>query len=90
MNIDEKLYTVRYNVDSENPHIIVDQESCKKCSGKPCLFICPVEAYKLEGEKIVVSWQNCIECGTCRIVCPRDALQWEFPRGGFGICFKYG
>jgi len=90
MNIQEKLFSTRYNVDSENPHIVVDQEKCKQCEENPCLHICPVEAYKREGEEIVVSWQDCLECGACRIICPLGAIQWEFPRGGFGVCLRYG
>ncbi len=90
MNIQEKLYTTRYNIDNENPHIIVDQEKCKQCTDTPCLFMCPVEAYTQEGEEIALSWQDCMECGTCRIICPLGAIQWSFPRGGFGVCFRYG
>jgi ferredoxin like protein len=90
MNIQEKLYRTRYNIDSENPHIVVDQEKCKKCVDKPCLCVCPVDAYKLEEEEIDVAWQDCLECGTCRVICPLEAIQWQFPRGGFGVCYRYG
>jgi ferredoxin like protein len=90
MNIQEKLYTIRYNIDSENPHIVVDQEKCKHCADTPCLFVCPVEAYTLDEEEIALSWQDCMECGTCRITCPLGAIDWSFPRGGFGVCFRYG
>ena len=90
MSIEEKLYRTRYNIDSEHPHIVVDQEKCKKCTDMPCLFICPVEAYRLEEEEIAVTWQDCLECGTCRVICPLKAIQWEFPRGGFGVCYRYG
>ena len=90
MNINDKLYRTRYNIDIENPHIWVDSEQCKRCNSKACLNICPAEVYKLEREEIVVSWQDCMECGSCRIVCPLGAVQWDFPRGGFGVCYRYG
>jgi ferredoxin like protein len=90
MNIEEKLFYVRYNIDHENPHIVIDKGKCKGCIENPCLLICPVGAYKKEGDEIFVSWQDCMECGTCRVSCPQGAIQWEFPRGGYGVCFRYG
>ena len=90
MNIEEKLYRVRYNIDHENPHIVIEQDKCRDCADNPCLVVCPVGAYKMEGEEVVVSWQDCMECGTCRVVCPQGAISWEFPRGGYGVCFRYG
>ena len=31
------------------------------------------------------------ECGSCRIVCSEDTnIDWEYPRGGHGIVFKFG
>ncbi|MEG8157355.1 ferredoxin family protein, partial [Escherichia coli] len=33
----------------------------------------------------------CLECGTCRILGLGSALeQWEYPRGTFGVEFRYG
>ena len=57
---------------------------------KPCLYICPVQNYVIVDDKLVFSWQGCVECGACRIACPHDAIEWEYPRGGFGVCFRYG
>jgi ferredoxin like protein len=31
-----------------------------------------------------------LECGTCRIACPHSALEWEYPRSGFGVQFRFG
>jgi len=90
MNIDEKLYRVRFNIDPENPHIAVDKEKCKKCHDKICLSICPAEVFKLDGDEVSLSWEGCMECGTCRISCPEGAVEWQYPRGGYGVCFGHG
>jgi ferredoxin like protein len=34
---------------------------------------------------------GCLECGTCRVICEESAMSsWEYPRGGYGILFKFG
>ncbi|KJS31221.1 MAG: hypothetical protein VR64_12280 [Desulfatitalea sp. BRH_c12] len=90
MSIDDKLLRIRFVVDSGTPHIIVDTTRCAGCSEKPCLFACPVQCYKMESHALVFNWENCVECGTCRIVCPGGAVNWNYPRGGFGVCFRFG
>ena len=89
VNIDDKLTRVRFNMDKE-PHIRVDTQICSTCVDKPCLYVCPVQNYILTDDKLVFSWQGCMECGACRIVCPLEAIDWSFPRGGFGVCFRFG
>jgi hypothetical protein len=27
---------------------------------------------------------------TCRFVCPLDAIEWSYPRGGFGVAYMWG
>jgi ferredoxin like protein len=34
---------------------------------------------------------GCLECGSCRIICSDHLnVDWEYPRGGHGILFKFG
>ena len=89
MAIEDKLTTTRFNVNTE-PHIRVDTEICETCLGKPCLYVCPVQNYVLRDGKLEFSWQGCLECGACRIACTREAIDWTYPRGGFGVCLRYG
>jgi ferredoxin like protein len=89
MAIEDKLTAIRFNVD-EAPHIRIDSEICETCIEKPCLYICPVQNYTLTDEKLQFSWQGCLECGACRIACTHDAIDWAYPRGGFGVCLRYG
>jgi len=89
MAIEDKLSKVRFNVDIE-PHIKVNKEICEICSEKPCLCVCPVQNYVLTDGKLTFTWQGCVECGACRIACTRDAIEWSYPRGGFGVSLRYG
>ena len=89
MAIEDKLATTRFNVDEE-PHIRVRTEICASCLERGCLYICPVKNYVLEDDRLVFSWEGCLECGACRIVCEAGAIAWDYPRGGFGVCLRYG
>lgn len=90
--LDQKLIITNFKVDTGNPHLkIKEKESCRKCIAKPCLFCCPVENYILDDNNdTVLSWEGCVECGACRVVCPFDNISWEYPRGGFGVNYIYG
>jgi ferredoxin like protein len=54
------------------------------------LFICPAKVYTLnDKQEVVVSFENCLECGTCRVAAP-DAVDWEHPQGGHGVHYRFG
>jgi ferredoxin like protein len=39
----------------------------------------------------VLITDGCLECGTCRVICSEHTnVEWEYPRGGYGILFKFG
>lgn len=89
MNLEDKLFLDRYVVDKD-PHLkIKDPSKCTMCEKKACLYTCPAQVYKLEEGKVSVSYEGCLECGTCRIICSEN-LEWKYPRGGFGIAYKFG
>ena len=69
---------------------MVNTEICEGCVTKPCVIVCPVQCYQKEKNKLIFSWENCVECGSCRIVCSEGAITWNFPRGGYGVCFRFG
>ena len=88
--IEEKLARIRFTVDAK-PHIKVDGAICDTCSERPCLYACPVQNYRLTEESSVeFLWQACLECGACRIVCIKGAVEWNYPRGGYGVSYRYG
>jgi ferredoxin like protein len=88
MTIDHLLALVHYDVD-RHAHITVDTARCTLCPHRDCLTTCPAQCYVLSSEgQMEFSYEACLECGTCRIVCDRDAIVWEYPRGGFGMGFR--
>lgn len=94
MSTEQLLGLNKFLVDHEEAHITLNKEICSSCRGKPCTFACPAGLYTaLEGgTEISFDYAGCLECGTCRVVCPYagTALSWQYPRGGFGIHFRYG
>lgn len=90
LTLREKLFRTRFRPDTES-HLRVNQEICKACDERACLIVCPAEVYT-EGDDgfIMVGFEGCLECGTCRIACTREALEWINPKGGFGVCYRFG
>lgn len=35
-------------------------------------------------------YEDCVECGTCDIMCTPGSVKWNNPRGSFGVKYKYG
>lgn len=87
-NIEELQYLVRFKADKESHLEIKDQNLCFNCSDKLCTLFCPGEVYKWEGDRMHVGYEGCHECGSCRIGCPEDNIEWKYPRGGYGIVFR--
>ena len=41
--------------------------------------------------QVEIAVDGCIECGTCRVIGePSGDIEWSYPRGGYGILFKFG
>ncbi len=92
LSIEQLLAVNKFNVDGDEAHITLNKENCASCTGKPCTFACPAGLYTVkEGGELSFDYAGCLECGTCRVVCPVEgALTWGYPRGGFGVSFRYG
>lgn len=93
MRLEDKLFLDKFRVDSESHLKIKDPGVCLQCKEKQCTFVCPVGVYKWDDneKKIVVGWENCIEMGACMVACNEfDNIDMVYPRGGYGISYKYG
>jgi len=91
MKIEDKLFLDRFKVNQESHLRIIDGEKCMKdCHEQPCLYLCPANVYRLEGDRISVNYEGCLECGSCRIGCPHLNIEWCFPVGGYGVSHKFG
>lgn len=88
-NIESKLALVLYQVD-QSKHIKVNTEICQACQERYCLYVCPAGCFTLVEDKIEFAYEGCLECGACDKACEKSAISWNYPRGGFGVCFRYG
>jgi len=53
--------------------------------------ICPAGLYSMnDQEEVSLTIDGCLECGTCRLVCGSDILEWVYPEGGAGVQFRFG
>ena len=92
-SVEEKLGTLTYKNDPQSHIAIPDPDIClNKCKDKPCITVCPAKVYDWDEskKKIVIGYENCIECGAARMICPFQNIKWEPPRGGFGVSYKFG
>jgi len=89
ISLEDKLFLDDFKVDKK-AHLKIDTSLCRKCRDKPCLFVCPVGNYQRENGVVSLSWEGCLECGTCRLACPYGAIDWNYPQGGFGVKYRYG
>lgn len=90
--IEERLYQNRYMVDEGRPHVRIVRLEQDSPELRSLLSICPAGCYALNEEgRVEVAADGCMECGTCRIVCQKTGeIEWSYPRGGYGVLFKFG
>jgi ferredoxin like protein len=88
-SVEERLAVNKYSIDRD-VHIRVDAEICRTCDMLYCVVACPAQCFKPTGEGVTFSFEGCLECGSCRIVCPKGAVDWTLPRAGFGISYQFG
>jgi len=91
-SVEQRLFSIRYKTAKTSHLVVNDHTICAKCSAKDCNFFCPADVYLWEPDesKTAVAFENCIECGTCRLACPSDNIDWVYPTGGYGITYKFG
>jgi ferredoxin like protein len=88
-HLDAKLATVISKPDPE-PHIVIQTELCLVCEERPCTIVCPADLYWWGGGQMVHNCEGCLECGSCRAVCPHGAITWRYPRGEYGVRYRWG
>ena len=91
VNVDDKLAKVKYVPDTE-AHLKPDDKQCSICKSKVCTFICPAKVYEWdeENQRLIVGYENCLECGACRIACEKKCIEWNYPKGNKGVTFNQG
>ncbi|MCO5108203.1 MAG: ferredoxin family protein [Burkholderiaceae bacterium] len=94
IKVEEKLFENRYRVDEGRAHIAIKRpEICREqCETPSCTWCCPAGCYTLaEDGSVILSTDGCLECGTCRLLCSEHHnVEWSYPRGGYGVLYKFG
>lgn len=90
--VEDKLYQNRYLVDAGRPHIAVKPHATPSAALVSLTMVCPAGCYALaESGQVEITVDGCMECGTCRVLCePTGEIEWDYPRGGHGVLFKFG
>jgi ferredoxin like protein len=91
--VSERLGADAFNTDSVTHLTLSDPALCRTCALRPCIRVCPAEVYHWEGDRLRISYENCLETGACRIACEQignRALVWAFPSAGHGVQYRLG
>ena len=73
------------------PHIKIKTGMERDLRLKAAVRACPAGLYSTnEKGEFVLTIDGCLECGTCRIVCGTEVLEWNYPEGGTGIQYRFG
>lgn len=90
--VEDKLFQNRYLVDAGRSHIKVLAHTVPSKALLSLTHTCPAGCYSLNDKgHVEISADGCLECGTCRIVTAKTGeLEWNYPRGGFGVLYKFG
>ncbi len=94
--VEDKLFTLRWRHDRQSHITITNPQMCVDPCGdqwkRPCTTFCPAKVYEWDSEqaRIVISYENCVECTTCLVGCPYRVIDWRLPRGGFGVQYRCG
>jgi ferredoxin like protein len=92
VRVEDKLYQNRYLVDAGRPHIRIVNPAGTSPALQALASICPAGCYaKADDGTVELTPDGCMECGTCRILCEGTGdIEWNYPRGGYGVLFKFG
>ena len=90
MGLKAKLGLDVFKHDSE-PHIKIKPGMERDPRLKRAVLVCPAGLYSVNAEgEVELTIDGCLECGTCRLVCGNDNLEWAYPEGGCGIQLRFG
>jgi ferredoxin like protein len=90
-DFEDRMATVAFDV-GETPHITIDGDSCRGCTTRACVTVCPANLFvELRDGGILFNYEQCFECGSCYLVCNEEnAITWRYPEGGKGVSFRRG
>lgn len=90
MGLKAKLGLDVFKPDSQ-PHVCIKPGMEKDPRLKKAVLVCPAGLYSENASgEVEVSTDGCLECGTCRLVCGTEVLEWGYPAGCFGVQYRFG
>lgn len=73
------------------PHIRIRPGMERDPRLKAAARACPAGLYGVnETGGFTLAIDGCLECGTCRIACGTEVLEWNYPQGGAGVQYRFG
>ncbi len=90
INIENLSQITRFDSD-DKPHIIYKKKRfAGPVTATICVQACPAKCYTYTEEtgRLDVVYENCLECGTCLVICEKKAVEWKYPRGGYGVHYR--
>ncbi len=89
VGFEDRMATVEFRAAAV-AHITVDGDSCRGCTTKACVSVCPANLFvPTAGGGILFNYEQCFECGACYLVCNTEgAITWAYPEGGHGVVFR--
>jgi len=76
---------------AREPHIRIRAGMERDTRVKKAVRVCPAGLYvQNEDGSVTLTIDGCLECGTCRIACGPEVLEWHYPEGGTGVQFRFG
>lgn len=92
VKVEERLFQNRYLVDVGRPHIKIREHDTPSGALVSLTHACPAGCYSLNDKgQVEAVVDGCMECGTCRVItADTGEIEWNYPRGGFGVLFKFG
>ncbi len=90
MGLKAKLGLNVFKHDSA-PHIRIKPGMEKNSRLKKAVLVCPAGLYSLNKDgEVALTIDGCLECGTCLLACGTELLDWNYPRAGAGVQFRFG
>jgi ferredoxin like protein len=90
LNLKDKLGLNVFKPDKQH-HVAIKPGKERDPRLLIAISVCPAGLYSLGPEgNVELTPDGCLECGTCRIACGTDVLDWNYPAGGAGVQYRFG
>jgi len=86
LKLEELLQRNVWDVDEERHIEVIDQRGLPI---RALLLLCPTGCYTMAGDRLLMSYEGCVECATCRVLSKPNQIRWEYPKSGRGIQYRF-